>query len=231
MFYLDLDELPELARRLRLFGYNRFSWYTFRDDDHLVGPYATAQANVRGWVSGQGAEPPAHLRVLTLARTLGHLFNPVSFYFGFDANGASAGLVAEVGNTFGEQKPYWIGPERLSDGAYRDRQKKYYYISPFMDLDVDLDFDAETPGEHLRIQVDDWRQGERIFTALLSGRRQALTDTRLLAYAARYPLVTLQVIGAIHAHALRLWQMGLPYHRKQERPEWQKGVTRVYGSR
>ena len=37
-FYgLDLDELPELDRRLRLFGYNRRNVLTFRDADHL-GP-------------------------------------------------------------------------------------------------------------------------------------------------------------------------------------------------
>ena len=35
-FYaLDLDELPELDRRLRLFGYNRRNVVTFRDADHL----------------------------------------------------------------------------------------------------------------------------------------------------------------------------------------------------
>ena len=36
-FYgLDLDELPELARRIRLFGYNRRNVVSFRDGDHLI---------------------------------------------------------------------------------------------------------------------------------------------------------------------------------------------------
>ena len=54
-FYsLDLDELPELDRRLHLFGYNRPNVLTFRDADHL-GP---ADRPVKGAVAAQvEAEP------------------------------------------------------------------------------------------------------------------------------------------------------------------------------
>ena len=32
--YLDLDELPALDRRLRLFSHNRWNLFAFRDRDH-----------------------------------------------------------------------------------------------------------------------------------------------------------------------------------------------------
>ena len=37
LFFLDIDlaELPELRRRLWLFGHNRFNLFQFRDRDHL----------------------------------------------------------------------------------------------------------------------------------------------------------------------------------------------------
>ncbi len=37
MFYLDLDEVSGLAERLRLFSYNKFNWFSFRDRDHCNG--------------------------------------------------------------------------------------------------------------------------------------------------------------------------------------------------
>ena len=37
MLLLDLDDLPLLDRRLRLFGHNRSRPLGFRDDDHLGG--------------------------------------------------------------------------------------------------------------------------------------------------------------------------------------------------
>lgn len=38
LFLLDLDELPALTARLRLFGQHRSRLYRFRDEDHLRIP-------------------------------------------------------------------------------------------------------------------------------------------------------------------------------------------------
>jgi hypothetical protein len=46
----------------------------------------------------------------------------------------------------------------------------------------------------------------------------------------KYPLVTLRVIGLIHWHALRLWAKRLPFFRKADRPDLQRGVYRPHDS-
>jgi DUF1365 family protein len=46
---------------------------------------------------------------------VGYVFNPVSFYFCFDEQGKPLCTVAEVGNTFKELKPYFLGPETFAN--------------------------------------------------------------------------------------------------------------------
>ena len=97
----DLDELPELERRLRLFSVNRRNVVSLRDRDHFEGTKPLKQAVI------ELAGDPTIERVLMLAqpRILGHVFNPVSFYWCYRADGELACIVSELNNTFGERLP------------------------------------------------------------------------------------------------------------------------------
>ncbi len=46
--------------------------------------------------------------LLTNLRLLGHVFNPVSYFYCYRADGELAAIVAEVSNTFGERHPYLL---------------------------------------------------------------------------------------------------------------------------
>jgi DUF1365 family protein len=50
----------------------------------------------------------------TLPRLLGYVFNPITLYFCFKADGTPHASVVEVGNTFRELKPYLV--PRAQDG-------------------------------------------------------------------------------------------------------------------
>ena len=99
-YLLDLDELPELDRRVRLFGWNRRSLVSLHDRDHL---------DVRAYLAEHGIEADRIL-LLTNLRVLGYVFNPVSFFYCYQG-GELACIVAEVSNTFGERLPYLLSPE------------------------------------------------------------------------------------------------------------------------
>lgn len=234
MFYLDLDEIEELAARLKLLSRNRFNVYDFRDADHLRLSHSGVKENILEYLkTKQNANlSGGKIMMLTNLRTFGYVFNPVSFYFCSDAQARPAGMLAEVGNTFGELKPYWLGRECFLGGEYKARQVKHYYISPFMDLDLSLDFGVKVPGERLFVKVDDIdRSGERIFISTLTGTRKPLSDKTLLESAVRFPLITLQVISMIHWHALVLWLKKVPHRRKEDHPELQKDVYREHAGR
>ena len=70
-YLLDLDELPELDRRVRLFGWNRRNVVSLHDRDHL---------DVRAFLAERGIEADRIL-LLTNLRVLGYVFNPVSFLY------------------------------------------------------------------------------------------------------------------------------------------------------
>ena len=112
-FVLDLDELPELERRLTLFSVNRPNVVTLRDRDHFDGSLPVREAAVR-FCAERGVEVE---RVLMLAqlRVLGYVFNPVSFHWCYGPDGKLAAMIAELNNTFGERLPELLhGPALVS---------------------------------------------------------------------------------------------------------------------
>lgn len=240
MFYLDLDEIEPLARTLRLLSRNRWNLYSFHDADHLADGGDTAQplrTRVLQYLASQGiAMPPkARIRLLTLPRIAGYVFNPISVYFCFaEAEGPATCAIAEVGNTFGEHKLYLLPP---SPGAGEDdsalftlRVPKHYYVSPFSSLTLQFDFRLRAPEEALHLRIDDFDGDTRVLRSGLRGTRRGLSDARLAWYGLKYPLLTLKVIGLIHWHALKLWLRGVPWYRKADSPHLQQQVLRPHGS-
>jgi len=234
MFALDLDEIDAVAARIPFFSRNRANLYAFRDRDHLTLPgreTASVKDQVIGWLAAQGIEFPAGGRMLlvTLPRVLGHVFNPVSFYFCSDAEGRPLYAIAEVGNTYGELKPYLID-ERAGDGQFRRLTPKHFYVSPFFDLNLAFEFKLRVPDERLDIHIDDRDGSDRVLLTSLTGRREPLTAARLAWFTLKYPLITLKVIGLIHAHAALLWLKRIPWHRKDANASLQRGVLRPHAS-
>ena len=246
LFALDLDELAEVHRKLHLFSLDAPNLYSFREKDYL--PFA--EALVAGTAS-QSCNQPRTLKqrviayaqdrgtdltdgrviLVTLPRIAGTLFNPVSFYFCYDRTGAAVAVLAEVTNTFRERKVYFLpghGPE--SSRRFRLRVPKYFYVSPFSDVDVEFDFDVGPLGAGLAVKIDDYTDNARTFSSTLAGGERPLTTYRIAWYGIKYPLLTLRIVAAIHWHALLLWLKGAPWFAKAARVADQRDVYRAHHS-
>lgn len=202
---LDLDELPELERRLGPVAVNRRGLVSFRDRDHFDGtPIKQAVIAFTG--------DPSIVRVLMLTqlRFLGYVFNPVTFYWCYRADGSLACMISELGNTFGERLP-----ELLHGPALQYEHEKRLHVSPFLGLEQSYEYAFSQPGEEVwaRIHVRD-KAGGRPMTAVLHGRRRELTNWSVARTILRYPFQPLQVIALIHWQALRLWLKRVPFHHK-----------------
>ncbi|MBD1393772.1 DUF1365 domain-containing protein [Mucilaginibacter glaciei] len=238
MFYLDLDEIDTLDKRLKLMSRNKFNLFNFRDKDHLQLPRENpdttknTREHLRRYLQEQGVtEPLGRIMVLTNLSTLGYQFNPVSFYFCYNEKDEVICSVVEVCNTFREMKPYFLGAGTQQQGGFKLNTEKYFYVSPFIEMDTNFDFDLQIPGEKLHVKIDDYdKQGQRFFMSTLTGVRKPLTDTNLLLYFVSFPLITLKVMGMIHWQALKLWLKKIPFHKKEENIELQKEVFRPYKS-
>jgi DUF1365 family protein len=230
--WLDLDELPTWDRKLSLLSRNRWNLFSFYDEDHLGGKETDLKEGVLKRLADGGVDVSevSSVRMLAFPRVLGYIFNPVTFYFAYTAEGDAVAALAQVTNTYHEQKLYVV---KLPEGgnAFRLITPKHFYVSPFSSLELKFDFQLRVPDQALRIGVDDLDEaGEKVLVSLLTGKRKELSDGRLLACAVSYPLLTLRVIFLIHWHAFRLWLKKLPVHRKAADPDLQTDVLKPHAS-
>ena len=203
MLLLDLDELPDLDRRLRLLGHNRSRPLSFRDGDHFGGDAGPVRDKVESFLRREGIEPPGgRILLLTHPRVFGYVFNPVSFYYCYEPGGALVARVAEVNNTFGDRHAYAGSGPAWSD-------KKVMHVSPFFSMAGSYRWDLPEPDrERIEARVDLTREGRTLLEARLTLRPEPLTDRALARALVRYPFITLKVTAAIHFEALRLWRKG-----------------------
>jgi DUF1365 family protein len=212
--YLDLDELPRLLGG-RLVS-PRPGIVRFRREDYLGAPTQSLGDAVRATVAERtGAAPAGPIRVLTHLRTFGHCFNPVSFYYCFDAAGERVdSVVAEVTNTpWGERHSYVLSRDPGAGGSLlRGSSDKVLHVSPFMGMDHRYEWRVATPGEALSVHIESHRAGQLAFDATLSLRHRVLSARSLADVTARYPAATLRVLALIYSHALRLKLRGARVH-------------------
>jgi DUF1365 family protein len=208
---VDLDELPALDRALRLFAYNRAGLFSLRDRDYGDGGGLVAWH--RAQLARRGLPAPARTRLVTWLRTAGYVFNPVSFFLGYDGRGALETVVAEVRNNYGGRHTYVLGPdERRGDGFH---VPKAFFVSPFLHGPATYDFrfgGADRLDVHMDVRRPD---GARVLMAHLGGAPTPFTDRALAAAALRYPFMSLQVIALIYGEALLAHARGVPYRRPE----------------
>ena len=235
MFYIDLDEVELLKKRIILFSHNRFNFYSLRDHEHLQLPIEqpntskNSKEHIVSYIKQNGVDViPSKIMLLTNLNILGYNFNPVSFYYCFDANNDPICSIAEVGNTFGEMKPYFLDKDHLKEKIFELHTAKNFYVSPFFELDTNFDFKLTIPDDKLNIKIDTYDKQERVFISTLTGDKKALSNLNLLWYSIRFPFLTLRIITLIHWHALLLWMKKIPYHKKSENPHLQEDVFRKY---
>jgi len=210
--YADLDELDSLDRDIPIFSVNRRNLVSLYDADH--GDGATP---MRDWVTARLAEaglelPGGRIAVLCHPRLFGYVFNPISVFFCFAADGAPAAVLYEVTNTYHDRHSYLFPLARGNDPVLRHSCDKRLYVSPFIGMTARYDFNIRIPDDALVFGIRETDPEGTLLTAAVTARRVAL-DTRSLAAALlRYPLSTVKVMAGIHWEALKLWLKGVPYH-------------------
>ncbi len=232
---IDLDELPELARRSRVFAHNRFNLFSLMDRDFGPGDGAP----LKPWVAAQlrrAGLPAEDLRVelLCYPRILGYAFNPLSVYFCRRASDAALiAILYEVHNTFGERHCYLIPAEPGADGTLRQACAKSFYVSPFMEMASEYRFRILPPaahpaeGDRLAVVIHQRDATGRLLDASFVARRRGWSDAALLSLLATHPLMTVKVIAGIHWEALKLWRKGLKLVPRPRPPE--EPVTIIAG--
>ena len=216
MMYLDLAELPTLFDRFWCWSARGPALARFKRSDYHGDPAISLDAAVRASVAQHtGTEPPGPIRVLTHLRYFGHIFNPVSFYYCFDAAGGRVQtILAEITNTPWHERHAYVLPvtsgKRTGD-ITRFEFGKIFHVSPFWPMDMRYDWRLSEPQDELHIHMENWRDERRAFDATMTLQRQPVSSRSLGRALASHPLMTAKVVSAIYWQALRLWLKGTPF--------------------
>lgn len=203
-FYaIDLDELPDLERTVKGFGHNHWSPVCLRDQDYLTG-----EGGFRERLAKQvDLSTVDRIILITVARFMTKVFNPVSFYYCLKADGSPAAIVAEVNNTFGERHLYVI--DQPSAFPVRAGREKQFHVSPFNDMNGSYAFTFSAPDEELRIDIQLIREGEVVMDAAMWGRGEELSTTSLWKTVLRHPFTAALTMPRI------LWHAALLHYKKK----------------
>tara|TARA_B100000579_G_scaffold125627_1_gene101286 strand:+ start:256 stop:1023 length:768 start_codon:yes stop_codon:yes gene_type:complete len=212
---IDLSELNELSKELRLFSYNKFNILSFYDSDH--GP--RDGTSLISWVkdhlinnkiNSQGIR----IKLLCYPRVWGYVFNPLSIFFVYDKDSNLISILYEVKNTFDEQHTYVFKIDEKSQVLEHSCKKKFH-VSPFIKMNCLYNFKILKPDSKLSVIINQNDDYGKLLFASQDGVKKEINNKNLAFSYMFHPLMTFKIIGAIHFEAFKLWLKGIKLVKKK----------------
>jgi cyclopropane-fatty-acyl-phospholipid synthase len=217
IYAIDLDEAPALDRGSRIFSYDRPGPVSLSAADHFGDPDRGLRGNIAELLARHGMRLGAGRVVLvTNLRTAGYVFNPISCFWCWDEEDRLLAMVAEVSSTFGERHTYVLAADVATEHGRLLAWEidKALHVSPFFGMNQRYRFVASPPDDRLVLAISVFEGPDRVLHTTMTGRRRDFTERGLLATQLRMPLMPQRVTALIHWEALRLYNKGVPIHRK-----------------
>ena len=155
--------------------------------------------------------------MLASARVLGHVFDPLSVFWCYDADRILVCVVAEVHNTYGERHAYLLRPDEAGTAV----TDKSFHVSPFFDVTGTYELRFTLRPDLVATTVTLRRHDAVAFTATFRGRPEPATRPALARRLIRQPLMPQRISALIRVHGIWLWLHRLPirsrpHHTPQE---------------
>jgi len=147
--------------------------------------------------------------MLTQARVLGHVFNPLTVYWCRDVHERPVCVIAEVHNTHGGRHAYAV----RTDERGTAETGKEFHVSPFLSVSGTYRLVLPEPDEELALTVTLHQPGARPFVARVRGERRPYTVGSLLGSTLRHPMAPLLGAARICRRGIGLWLRGVPVVR------------------
>lgn len=161
------------------------------------------------------------IKLISMPRILGYVFNPVSFWLFFDGSNILRAVIAEVNNTFKQTHSYLIandGGEPIRDSQIFNSQK-VFHVSPFLNIEGYYEFKFNITENNIGIWIDYFdNEGEMLKTSIV-GNLEDYNFTNLSRNFLKIPFVTIKTIFLIHYQAVKLIIKKARYYKKPKLPK------------
>jgi cyclopropane-fatty-acyl-phospholipid synthase len=219
-FYrFDLDELDKLDREVSLFGYNRLRPVSLHNRDYLTPGSEPLKNKLMKLLEQTGHSSGIdRVDLVTSARIMHYVFNPVSFFFCTSAEGLLQCVVVQVNNTFGEMHLYVLSKPLSSrrPGEIHYKAEKVFHVSPFFDRIGSYDFYfSSTYRTDLDIIIQYKEKDSIVFAARLTGKPQKIEKWSVVQSLLKHPLAASMTMPRILWQAAKLrFRKHLPVYHK-----------------
>lgn len=210
-FYLrlNIDKVEKL--NTSLFSVDRFNLFSFYHKDHGYKD----KRSLRSWVVDQlvcvGINKfCGRVELQTFPRVLGHVFNPVSFWFCYEEDLLVA-VICEVNNTFGESHNYVI---KMNENINEYKLPKEFHVSPFYPVAGYYVFKFVSNNNIIINYIND---SDLQLTTSIEGSELFFNNRNLIRIWMKFPLYSLRVLALIHFQALKLFLKKNKFYKKPEK--------------
>ena len=204
-FLFDVDTLKDLDVGSAWFGFNRKAWFSWHDRDFGDGSGAPYRQFIEATLLEHDIhEIPDTILAMTLPRTLGYSFNPLTVVHCLNRDNDLIATVYEVNNTANGRVHYVLASERVTC-------EKAMPVSPFFSDQGVYEFRAPVPHNTLLLNITYRDASGHVLRAGFSGRREPFSQAAVRRVVLNAPLIAIKVIAAIHLEALKLWLKGVQF--------------------
>lgn len=224
----DLDHLGDYAQS-KWFTVNRKALMSFNECDHGYCDDRTSKQWLYDVLAQFTSFKPSKVHLIAMPKTLGYVFNPVSFWVCYNEDGQIGAVVAEVNNTFKERHAYVCLPSQEQSILQHDAwvtAEKVFHVSPFMNREGEYRFKFDIQEHSLMIAIHYIVDGKTKLVTSLSGAFKPATQSNLKKHFFMVPWVTMTTVALIHWQALKLFLKKIRYRDKPEQKS--PDVTRTY---